>query len=122
MSTKATDSQLVAVVLVALGIVLLLPTLVMGFGMLGFGPTMGGMWGYAAGGSQTGPGWMLIAGTVMQLLFLVVIVGVGYLLYRTVTRSSRRDQALDELRLAYARGNLTDDEYETRHEKLERER
>ena len=60
-------------------------------------------------------------GTV-QLLFLAAIVGAGYLVYRAVTTAdSGTDQALEELRLAYARGDLTDEEYEQRKEALERD-
>jgi putative membrane protein len=32
-----------------------------------------------------------------------------------------RDPAIEELRHAYARGDLTDEEYESRRERLERE-
>jgi putative membrane protein len=68
------------------------------------------------------PGWAFIAGLVMQILFLAALIGGGYLLYRTVAGEERdSDQALEELRIAYARGELTDDEYEQRRETLERD-
>jgi putative membrane protein len=68
------------------------------------------------------PGWAFIAGLVMQILFLAALIGGGYLLYRTVAGEERdSDQALEELQIAYARGELTDDEYEQRRETLERD-
>ena len=122
MSTNPTDNQLVTIVLIVLGAVVVLPVLFMGFGMMGFGPMTGGMWGGHMWGDGTMPGWMFIVGIVMQLLFLAALVGGGYLIYRAITGSeSSSDQALEELRLAYARGELTDEEYEQRREALERD-
>ncbi|RNJ22698.1 MULTISPECIES: SHOCT domain-containing protein [Haloarculaceae] len=122
MPTTSTDNQLVTIVLVVLGALLILPVLFMGFGMMGFGPMMGGMWGGHMWGDGTVPGWMVLVGLLMQLLFIAAIVGAGYLIYRAVaTSNSGTDQALEELRLAYARGDLTDDEYEQRKEALERD-
>lgn len=58
----------------------------------------------------------------MQLLFLAAIIGAGYLIYRAMTDSdSGTDQALEELRLAYARGDLTNEEYEQRKDAHERD-
>jgi putative membrane protein len=80
------------------------------------------MWGSGMWGGGTMPGWMFVVGIVMQLLFLAAIVGGGYLVYRAVVGSGRdSDQAFEELRLAYARGELTDEEYEQRRATLERD-
>jgi putative membrane protein len=122
MPTTSTDNQLVTIVLVVLGALLILPVLFMGFGMMGFGPMMGGMWGGGMWGDGTIPGWMFVVGVVMQLLFLAALIGGGYLVYRAVTSGeSNPDRALEELRLAYARGELTDEEYEQRRSALERD-
>jgi putative membrane protein len=124
MSTSASDRQLLVVVLILLGILLVVPTLLMGFGVMGFGPMMGGggMWSGGMWGGGTVPTWVPLFGAVMQLLFLVVVVGLGYLVYRAVVaREGAADGALEELRLAYARGDLSDEEYETRRETLERD-
>ena len=122
MSTNSTDKQLVTIVLIVLGAMVILPVLFMGFGMMGFGPMTGGMWGGHMWGDGTAPGWMVLVGLLMQLLFLAVIVGAGYLIYRAVTTADGgTDQALEELRLAYARGDLTDEEYAERKETLERD-
>lgn len=123
MTTNTTDRQLVTIVLLVLGALVVLPALFMGFGMMGgYGPMMGGgMWGGGMwGDGTTAPGWMFLVGVVGQLLFLAVLVGGGYLLYRAVTRDGDGDPALEELRLAYARGDLSEEEYETRREALER--
>lgn len=118
MSTTHTDRRLVTIVLVLLGAILVVPVLFAGFGMMGFGPMMGG----TRGNGGAVPGWVFVVGAVMQLLFLALVAGGGYLLYRTLTGSSDDgDRALEALRTAYARGELTDEEYETRKERLERD-
>ncbi|WP_434530145.1 SHOCT domain-containing protein (plasmid) [Haloarcula sp. NS06] len=122
MPTNSDGTRLVTLLLVIIGAVFIFPLFFMGFGMMGFGPMMGGMWGGHMWGDGTMPGWMFIVGIVMQLLFLAALVGGGYLIYRAVTgAASDSDQALEELRLAYARGELTDEEYEQRREALERD-
>ncbi|QGX93363.1 SHOCT domain-containing protein (plasmid) [Haloplanus rallus] len=122
MPTNSDDTRLVTLLLVIIGAVFIVPLFFMGFGMMGFGPMMGGMWGGHMWGDGTMPGWMFIVGIVMQLLFLAALVGGGYLIYRAVTgAASDSDQALEELRLAYARGELTEEEYEQRREALERD-
>jgi putative membrane protein len=122
MPTNSDDTRLVTLLLVIIGAVFIFPLFFMGFGMMGFGPMMGGMWGGHMWGDGTMPGWMFIIGIVIQLLFLAALVGGGYLIYRAVTGDgSNSDQALEELRLAYARGELTDEEYKQRREALERD-
>jgi len=122
MPTKSDDTRLTTLLLVVIGAVLVFPLFFMGFGMMGFGPMMGGMWGGHMWGDGAMPGWLAVVGIVMQLLFLAALVGGGYLVYRAVTGgASDVDHALEELRLAYARGDLTDEEYEQRREALERE-
>lgn len=130
MATNSTDTQVVTVLLVVLGALVVLPALFMGFGMMGAGPMgtgpmngagHGGMWG--SGGSV--PGWWPLAGLLLQLAFLAAVVGLGYLLYRAVTgigdRTATEDPAVEELRLAYARGDLDEDEYERRRDQLQRD-
>jgi putative membrane protein len=113
------DTRLITILLIVIGAIIILP---MGFEMMGFGSMMGGMWGGGMWGDGAVSGWMFIVGIVMQLLFLVAPVGGEYLLYRAVTGGeSDFDQAMEELRLAYARGDLTDEEYEQRKTALERD-
>jgi len=114
MTTNPADNQLVTIVLLVLATVIAVPILFMSFGMLGSGPMMGGMWGSQAWGGGTAPWWMLAAGLAVQLLFLVAAVAAVYLLYRAITGTGDADRALEELRLAYARGDITDEEYEQR--------
>jgi len=58
----------------------------------------------------------------MMLVFLLIVLGVGYALYRTLTQAgiSSRDPAVEELRVAYARGELSQEEFEQRREALKR--
>lgn len=80
----------------------------------------GGMWN---GGMWDGTGAMWLW-PVMWLVVLALVVGVGYALYRGLRRSDdqRTDRALEELRIAYARGDLSDEEFEQRRERLRRDR
>lgn len=114
----SSNDQLLRILLIVAAVVLLVPFLVMVvmmpiMGMWG-GGHMGdvGMWG--------GAGWMWL---LMWLLVLAVVLGVGYLMYRGIrqTGGRREDAALEELRVAYARGDLSDEEFETRRERLQRE-
>ncbi|MDT3437186.1 SHOCT domain-containing protein [Haloarcula sp. 1CSR25-25] len=123
MVQNSDDTRLVTILLVIIGAFVILPMVFMGFGVMGFGSMMGGgMWGNGMWGGGTMSGWMVFAGLVMQLLFLAALVGGGYLVYRAVVDTeSGSDKALEELQLAYARGELTDDEYEKRRATLERD-
>jgi putative membrane protein len=122
MTTNTTDRQLVWVVLAIVAALVIVPALGMGFGMMGAGPMMGGTWGDHMWGASGASGWMLVIGVGMQLLFIAVIVGAVYLGYRALTtQDGSDDPALEELRIAYARGDMSDDEYEQRRERLETE-
>lgn len=111
-----TDSLLRAVVVVALA-VLLIPLLMMALAM----PMMGVVgWGHMGNGGTWGAGgW--VAWLVMTLVPLLVLAGVGYAVYRLLVgeRSGGTDPAIEELRRAYARGELSDEEFETRRDRLE---
>ncbi|WP_265109962.1 SHOCT domain-containing protein [Halosolutus halophilus] len=116
----ATDDSIVRTLLLIIALVLLLPFLL----MVLMAPTMG-MWGGGHmwdGGMWNGTtgAWM---GIVMWLVFLLVILGIGYLLYRAIQEpGDESDAAIEELRTAYARGDLSEEEYENRRERLERDR
>ena len=86
----------------------------MGFGMVGFGPMTGGLWGGQVWSDGTVPGWMVLIGVPMQLLFLAATVGEGHLTHRAVTTADSGTSQAEELRVAYARDDLTDEEYEQR--------
>jgi putative membrane protein len=104
------------IVLLILGAIVVLPLLTMGMGF-------GGMMGYGGmmGGYGTTSGWWPLVGMLVQLVFLLVLLGGGYLVFRRVTESqSTRNPAMEELRMAYARGDLTEEEFEARRNKLER--
>lgn len=113
MGGEQADGSLLRIVVVVLAVVLLSPLLMMAVampmvGMMGWGGQMGfsPLWGFAA-----------------MLLSLLVVVGVGYVLYRALVGTggagdSAADPALEELRMAYARGDLSDEEFEQRRERL----
>jgi len=114
----ASSNQLdtTTIVLLIFGAIIVLPLLTMG---MGFGGMMG--YGGMTGGYGTTSGWWPLVGMLVQLVFLLLLVGGGYLVFRRVTESqSSRNPAMEELRMAYARGDLTEEEFETRRNKLER--
>ena len=116
-----TDDSLIRTLLIVIAAILLLPFLMMAIMM----PVMG-LWGGGhmwSGGMWDGTGatWMWL---IMSIVPLLVIFGLGYLLYSALRRqgTAQADPALEELRAAYARGDLTDEEYEKRRDRLNREK
>lgn len=118
----ANTDTTVRTILVVLGAILLLPFLMMLFFVPMMGIWGGGhMWDSGMWGAGSGAPWMWI---VMWIVPLVILGGLGYFLYRALRRSGDRelDSAIQELRSAYARGELSDEEYEKRRERLQRDR
>jgi putative membrane protein len=109
-----TRSDLTTLLLVVLGIFILWPLLMMmvgGMGLMGYGGMMSGP--YSDGGYS-------IVGVALQFAFVILFLGGGFLLARRlIGHRESRDEALEELRLAYARGDLSDEEFETRRQTLE---
>ena len=60
------------------------------------------------------------AWAAMMVVPVLLVFGLGYLFYRTVSADNQQktESVLEELRIAYARGELTDEEFETRHNRL----
>ena len=112
------NEPLPATLLIVLGAILLLPLL----GMTVMMPMMGMWgWGHMADTGMWGAGGGSWAWIVMWLVPLVALGGLGYLLYRglTGTTDESGDPALEALRLAYARGDLSDEEFEQRRQRLD---
>ncbi len=104
------------IVLLILGAIILLPLLTMGMGF-------GGMMGYGGMMGQYGGtgGWWPFIGMLVPIIFLLILLSGGYLVFRRMTESqSSQNPAMEELRTAYARGDLTDEEFETRRDQLKR--
>jgi putative membrane protein len=101
-------------ILLLLGVLIVLPLLTMGMGF-------GGMMGYGGmmGWNGTTSGWWPLVGMFVPLVFLLVLLGGGYLILQRAT-ANHSDPAMEELRKAYARGDLTDEEFQTRRDRLER--
>ncbi|MDS0478597.1 SHOCT domain-containing protein [Natrinema sp. 1APR25-10V2] len=115
----ATDDSLVRTVLIVIAAILLLPVLMMVVMM----PMMG-LWGWdhmwtGSAWDGTGATWMWL---VMSLVPALVLLGIGYLLYSVTRQSStqQNDPAFEALQTAYARGKLSDEEFEERSERLQR--
>lgn len=117
MTADKTSNHMLRLVLIVLAVIVLAPLLMMAFAF----PMMG-MWGGMMGGFG-GSGFSPLWGIGMMVVWLVVLVGGGYLVFRSLTGDGGlgTDPAMEELRLAYARGDLTEDEYEERRSKLDRE-
>jgi putative membrane protein len=118
---SSNEPLLRAAVLILLAL-LVLPVLMMFvlLPMMGFtgwshmsGP---GMWNGGGGG-----GWIAVLLTMG--VPLVLVIALGYAVYRLLTKSEdRTDDALEELRMTYARGDLSDEEFEKRRDRLQREK
>lgn len=102
------DRLLWFIILLLAGVILV-PMVLMGL----FMPAMDAHW-------STGDGVMGVWWFGAWLVMLAVFFGIGYLLYRMVVGSdvSTGDSAVEELRSAYARGEIDDEEYEKRYERL----
>ncbi|GAB3030489.1 SHOCT domain-containing protein [Natronobiforma cellulositropha] len=111
----AADDSLVRTLLIVIAVILLFPFLMMALMI----PLMG-VWGWGHMWNGTGTTWMWL---IMSIAPSLVVLGIGYLLYQALRRSSERqtDPALAELRTAYARGDLSDEEFEERRERLRRD-
>ena len=120
MSDTTNTDRIVVLVLAAVVLLVLVPLFGMGTGLMGGGHMWGD--GHMWGTGSDGPGWLFVAGVVLQLLVLAVLVGGVVVLYRALSGDDGDgDEALEELRLAYARGDLTDEEFQQRRDRLERE-
>lgn len=114
----ANDSSIVRL-LFLIGLIILLVPLLM---MVVFMPMMWGMglWGQMGQwGSMPGMGWI---GLLMWLFPLLILLGASYFIYKIFLGTNGRDAdpALRELRISYARGELSEEEFEQRHERLQR--
>ena len=113
---STTDDSILRVVLIVVLILIAIPFVMMivmmpMMGAWGVGHMNGWMW------DGTGPSWAWI---FMWLVMLGILLGGGYLVYRAIrTPGESSDPALEELRAAYARGELSDEEFETRRERLQ---
>lgn len=120
MTTRRSNDGLLRIVVIVLSILVLFPLLMMVFAMPMMG-MMGWWWGDGMAGGLS-PLW----GIGMMLVWLIVLLGIGYLLYRGLAGGVRTgavtDPALEELRLAYARGDLSEEEFERRSERLRRDK
>lgn len=112
----SSNDGLLRLLLIVVAVILLVPLSMMLFMLPMMG--LGHMW-YVNG--TRGSLWAWI---VILLVCLVVIFGILYLVYRALTglQSQRSDAALEELRRTYARGQLTDEEFEERRARLKGEK
>lgn len=108
------DNDLVQTFLVIVAIIVLIPFLMMIFAWPMMGMWGGGVWG----GSGATWLWLLI-----WLISLLILFWGGYLLYRASSQfgGEEPDAALEELRLTYARGKISNEEFEERRKRLQRE-
>lgn len=88
------------------------------FLMLAMMPMMGMMGSGAYHMDMTGTSPLWMAG--MMAIRIILVAGLLYVAYRFLTGGTvhSEDPAFEELRLAYARGDLSEEEYEKRREKL----
>lgn len=117
MSAPRTDQiPWLRLLIIIVAVVLLAPIFMMAIMM----PMMGMMGGWAGGVPNSGTGISPMWGLGMMLFCLVILLGIGYFIYQAFTSESLTpdDRPLEELRLAYARGELSQEEFEQREEDL----
>jgi putative membrane protein len=120
MGTQSQErSPFLRVALVVLAIVFGIPLLMMLFAV----PFMG-MWAMGGGhmwdGAAGGPEFFVIL--LMLVPLLLLLLGVAYVARALFgDEGGATDPAMAELRRAYARGDLTDEEFERRREQLRRD-
>ncbi|MFC6993758.1 SHOCT domain-containing protein [Haladaptatus sp. GCM10025707] len=115
--SSSNQRTITTIILLILGAIVVLPLLTMGMGF-------GGMMGYGGmmGGYGTTSGWWPLIGMLVPLIFLLVLLGGGYVVFRRVIESqTSQNPAMEELRMAYARGDLSNEEFEERRARLSRE-
>jgi len=110
----ASDDTVLRAVVIVVAAFLLVPLLVLLFAA----PMMGGMDGGHMWTDGRSGGWAWIGSWLGMLLVVGVI---GFVLVRALRSptESPTDPAMEELRVAYARGDLTDEEFERRRERLQ---
>ncbi|WP_277552648.1 SHOCT domain-containing protein [Halobaculum limi] len=111
---------LVRPLVIVLAALVLLPLLSMTMMM----PMMG-LWGWGHMGDAGMWGQMGTTGSWLWLVLwfvpLALVAVGGYVVYRSLRRTEdARDAAIEELRRAYARGDLSDEEFDRRRERLQR--
>lgn len=112
-SSNQFDTTTVALLVIAAILAVPLLTMSLGFGgMMGYGGMMPGY--------EATSGWWPIVGLVVPLGMLFALLAGGYLVVQRMNDSpSADDPAIEELRLAYARGDLSEEEFEARRERLD---
>ncbi|AGN01264.1 hypothetical protein L593_06585 [Salinarchaeum sp. Harcht-Bsk1] len=112
----ATDDTILRAAVIVVAAFLLIPFLMLLFAVPMLGMSGGHMWD--GGGMSDGAGWAWVGS---WLVMLAVIGLIGYAIARALRGPKRTstDPAIEELRMAYARGDITDEEFEERRERLE---
>lgn len=108
----ASDDAL-KVVLLILGVLLILPLFLMSLMV----PMMGFMGGMPFGAEAWGFGLFGFASLIPLAFFALLL----YAAYRILRPSEDRDPAIETLREAYAAGEIDEEEYERRLERLRQE-
>lgn len=115
MSTNDTVSVTILLVVAALFAVPLLASPMGGLFGWGYMGTGTGGWGHMTTGIG---GWGVL---LMTAIPVAVLVGIGYFLYPGSDHGNGHgnvDPAIEELRAAYARGEIDDEEFENRRWRL----
>ncbi len=116
MTESGVTDDLVKIAVFIFALILVFPLLMMVFAAVFMGSN-GWMGGAMIG--DVHPAW----GFGSVLLGVLLVLGFVYfmreLFFGTKSEEESVDPALEELRIAYARGELTDEEYERRRTKLE---
>ena len=78
------------------------------------------MYGFPGAGGWGGPYglWMMFAGSIFWILVILAAIWAAFQLFRRGSFGSGRDEALQILRNRYARGEIDEEEFRERSDKL----
>ncbi|MFB6254583.1 MAG: SHOCT domain-containing protein [Halobacteriaceae archaeon] len=121
MAAERESSEMLKIALIILALLIILPFIMMIFVI----PLMSAGVGIHMMGDGMLWGASPFLGLVMMVLWVLFFVVIGYFTYRVFEGSSKRplgrDPALKELRMQYAQGEISEEEFEKRRRRLQRE-
>jgi len=116
MTQTETLTRTILLVLLGLLAIPLVMMLVMmpAMGVFGWSHMSGWMW-------DSSGGWLAMV--LMMAIPLLVVIGIGYLVSQSLgtETTEQTDEALEELRRIYARGEISDEEFERRRKNLQQD-
>ncbi|WP_394740545.1 SHOCT domain-containing protein [Natronococcus roseus] len=109
-----TETLTRTILLALLGLLAIPLVMMPAMGAFGWSHMGGWMW-------DSSGGWLVMV--LMMGIPLLVVIGIGYLVYQSLGTETieQTDEALEELRRVYARGEMSDEEFERKRKNLQQD-